>query len=233
MRPKEKPFCYWFGSHQPHRNYPRDCGVKHGLDPAKVVVPPYLPDSDVVRRDICDYYYQSEEFDRQPGECLAAVEKIGEMDNTLIVISGDNGWPFARSKATLYDTGTHQPLAICWPGYIQPGRTIDDFVSLADSSADISRSGRRAPCPATMTGRSLLDVLLSGKSGQVDPARDHVLTMMERHAPNGRKDGDQENVGYPKRSILTKEFHYIRNFKPDRWPAGDPPAVRHAGLQRA
>ena len=37
-RPKDKPFCFWFGSHQPHRAYPRDCGVKHGLDPAKVKV---------------------------------------------------------------------------------------------------------------------------------------------------------------------------------------------------
>jgi N-sulfoglucosamine sulfohydrolase len=222
-RPKDRPFCFWLGSHHPHRAYPRDCGVKHGLDPAKVVVPPYLPDNDAVRRDICDYYFQSEEFDRQAGEFLAALEKIGELDNTLIAISGDNGWPFPRCKATLYDTGTHQPLAICWRGHVKPGRVVEDFVSLADLAPTFLEAAGVVR-PAAMTARSLMDVLLSDKSGQVDPARDHVLTMMERHAPNGRADGEQNNVGYPMRSILTKEFHYIRNFRPGRWPAGDPPA---------
>jgi uncharacterized sulfatase len=222
-RPKGRPFCFWFGSHQPHRSYPRDCGVKHGLDPVKVVVPPYLPDNDIVRRDICDYYFQSEQFDRQAGECLAALEKTGELDNTLIVISGDNGWPFPRCKATLYDTGTHQPLAFSWRGHIPPGRVVDDFVSLADLAPTFLEIAG-LPRPATMTARSLLSVLLSEKSGRIDPARDHVLTLMERHAPNGRADGGQGNVGYPMRSILTKEFHFIRNFRPGRWPAGDPPA---------
>jgi len=66
-------------------------------------------------------------------------------------------------------------------------------------------------------------VLLSDKSGQVDPTRDHILTGMERHVYNGRTDGDQRHVGYPMRTILTRDFHYIRNFRPNRWPAGDPP----------
>jgi len=60
-------------------------------------------------------------------------------------------------------------------------------------------------------------MLVSGKSGQVDPSRDHVLTGKERHAWV-RAGG----LGYPCRAIRTREFLYIRNFKPDRWPAGDP-----------
>ena len=68
-----------------------------------------------------------------------------------------------------------------------------------------------------MTGRSLLDILTSTKSGRIDRRRDHVLTGKERHAWV-RRDG----LGYPCRAIRTHEFLYIRNFKPDRWPAGHP-----------
>ena len=85
-----------------------------GIDPAKVRVPPYLPDNETIRNDIADYYLAAQAFDRAAGEVLAALEKTGELDNTLIVMSGDNGWPFPRCKATCYDSGTHQPLAVRW-----------------------------------------------------------------------------------------------------------------------
>ncbi len=221
-RPKDKPFCYWFGSHHPHRQYPVGSGVKNGLDPAKVVVPPYLPDNETVRSDICDYYYAAQQFDHECAEILVTLEKTGEFENTLIVISGDNGWPFPRSKATCYDTGTHQPLAVRWGGHIKPGRVVDDFVSMSDLAPTfLEAAGLKAP--PMMSARSFLDVLLSDKSGQVDPTRDHVLTEMERHFSPARTEGDQRGVGYPMRTIITKDFHYIRNFRANRWPAGDPP----------
>jgi len=219
----------WFGSHFPHRPYPRGSGAKNGIDPAKVVVPPYLPDNDTVRGDICDYFLAAQTFDRQCGELLAALEKTGELDNTLIVISGDNGWPFPRCKATCYDTGTHQPLAVRWGSRVKGGRVVDDFVSLADLAPTFLEAAELKPPPA-MTARSFLNVLLADKSGQVDPTRDHVLTGMERHVPRGRDDGDQRGVGYPMRTIVTREFHYIRNFRPDRWPAADPPAGAMPGF---
>ena len=221
-RPKDQPFCFWFGSYNPHRAYPRDSGVNHGLDPAKVVVPPYLPDNDTVRRDICDYFFAAQQFDDQAGKILAELETTGELDNTLIVMSGDNGWPFPRSKVTCYDTGTHQPLAVRWGAHVKPGRVVDDFVSLADLAPTFLEAAGLVP-PTAMTARSFLNVLVSDKSGQVDAVRDHTLTGMERHDRNGRSDGNQRQVGYPMRTILTKEFHYIRNFRPDRWPVGDPP----------
>lgn len=222
-RPKDKPFCFWFGSRFPHRAYPRGSGAKAGIDPAKVVVPPYLPDAPAVRDDICDYYAAAESFDRQAGEVIAALEKSGELDNTLIVMSGDNGWPFPRCKATCYESGTHQPLAVRWGARVKPGRVVDDFVSLADIAPTFLTAAGLTP-PAAMTARSFLDVLLADGSGQIDPTRDHVLTGMERHVVNGRSDGDLRGVGYPMRTLLTKDFHYIRNFHANRWPAGDPPA---------
>ncbi len=220
-RPKDKPFCFWHGSGRPHRSYKRDSGVAAGLDPRKVQVPPYLPDNDTVRRDICDYFLAAQKFDQEAGAIVAALEKTGELDDTIIVISGDNGWPFPRSKGTCYDTGTHQPLAVRWGSRVKPGRVVDDFVSLADLAPTFLEAAGVSP-PQSMTARSFLDVLLSEKSGQVDPSRDHVLTGMERHVRTGRTDGDRRGVGFPMRTIITKQFHYIRNFQPGRWPAGDP-----------
>jgi len=223
-RPEAKPFCFWLGSHFPHRPYPPGSGAQGGLDPAKVVVPPYLPDNAVVRDDICDYFFAAETFDRQAGEAIAALEKSGELDNTLIVMTGDNGWPFPRCKATCYDSGTHQPLAVRWGGHVKGGRVVDDFVSLADLAPTFLEVAGLTPPPA-MTARSFLNVLLSDKSGEVDPTRDHVLTEMERHYVSARIDGDQRNVGYPMRALLTKDYQFIRNFHSNRWPAGDPPAA--------
>ena len=219
--PKDRPFCFWFGSHYPHRPYRAGSGAKGGIDPAKVVVPPYLPDNEVVRNDIADYYLAAQAFDRAAGEVLAALEKTGELDNTLIVMSGDNGWPFPRCKATCYDTGTHQPLAVRWGARVKPGRVVEDFVSLADLAPTFLEAAGLTP-PKEMTACSFLNVLLSEKSGQVDPARNHTLTGMERHADAGRTDGPREGVGYPMRTIITKDFHYLRNFRPQRWPAADP-----------
>jgi arylsulfatase A-like enzyme len=219
-RPKGKPFCFWFGCAQPHRLYRVGSGIESGLDPAKVVVPPYLPDNDPVRSDICDYLAASQMFDRKSGQILAALEQSGELEDTLIVMSGDNGWPFPRCKATLYDTGTHQPLAIRWGGKAAAGRTIDDFVSLADLAPTFLETAG-LPVPKNMTAHSLVPLLHSAKSGQVEPQRDHILTCMETHVPC-RALADGTRGGYPMRSILTKDFHYIRNFHADRWPAGDP-----------
>ena len=222
-RPKGKPFCFWLGSHYPHRPYVAGDGEQHGMDPAKVSVPPYLPDSAMVRRDICDYFQAVQNFDRQAGEAIAELEKSGELDQTLIVMTGDNGWPFPRSKATCYATGTHQPLVVRWGDRIKGGRTVDDFVSLADLAPTFLEAAGLVP-PPDMTAHSFLKVLLSDKSGQVEPARDHVLTCMERHVVDGRTDGGLHGVGYPMRTILTADFQYIRNFHANRWPAGDPPS---------
>jgi len=228
-RMKGQPFCYWFGSTHPHRAYKWESGVQAGLDPAKVVVPPYLPDCETVRKDICDYYFESQKFDTQAGQIIAALSEAGELDNTLIVMTGDNGWPFPRCKANLYDSGTHQPLAIRWGAKVKGGRTVDDFTSLADLAPTYLEAAG-LPVPKTMTARSLMPVLLSEKSGQIDAARDHVLTGMETHVPC-RDVGDGRLGGYPMRSIVTKDFHFIRNFKPERWAAGDPHGCEVAGAE--
>ncbi len=215
-RPDGTPFCFWFGSHDPHRSYEKGSGVESGMKLQDVRVPACLPDSETVRSDLCDYYWEVQRFDCEVGELLAALESKGELDNTLVVVTGDNGLPFPRCKSNLYDLGTMVPLAIRWPGKIQPGRVVTDFVSLQDLAPTFLEIGGLKP-PSEMTGRSLMQILTSDQSGRVEQERDHILTGKERHAWV-RKDG----LGYPCRAIRTDDFLYIRNYKPDRWPAGAP-----------
>jgi len=217
--PASRPFCFWFGSHDPHRPYDRGAGLKAGRDPAQVVVPPYLPDRTVIRSDILDYYMEVERFDRDVGEILKTLEDAGRAKNTLVVISGDNGWPFPRGKANLYDAGTRQPFAIRWPATVKSGQTSDAFVNLTDLAPTFLEVAGLKPLPE-MTGLSLLPLL----QGKRQLRREAVFVERERHA-NARK-GD---LSYPMRAVRTKEFLYVRNFRPDRWPAGDPEKWKSVG----
>jgi len=172
-----------------------------------------LPDTQEVRSDILDYYFEVERFDREVGELLQRLDDEGKRESTLVIISGDNGWPFPRSKANLYDSGTRQPLAVRWPSRVPGGRILDDFVNLTDLAPTVLEAANLNPLPE-MTGRSFLGLL----TGREQPGqRNTVFLERERHA-NVRK-GD---LSYPARAVRTKEFLYIRNFRPDRWPAGDP-----------
>jgi uncharacterized sulfatase len=218
--PADKPFCFWFGSRHPHRPYDKGSGAAAGLRPEDVTVPPFLPDTPEVRGDICDYYYAVQLFDRQLGEVLEQVKAAGRADNTLVLVSGDNGWPFPRAKANLYDAGTRQPLAVRWPAKVKAGGRSDAYISFQDFAPTLLEAAGLKP-PAAMTGRSYLDLLLTGESKL---PRDRVFLERERHANVRRGD-----LGYPCRAIRTREFLYIRNFQPERWPAGDPELWKAVG----
>jgi len=212
-KPEDKPFCFWLGSYDAHRPYVKGSGRKSGMDPEKVVVPPHLPDDPIVRNDILDYYFEIQRFDSLVGNTLATLEEAGELDNTLVVVTSDNGMPFPRAKATLYDYGTRMPLAIRWPARItSPNRRFDGFVNLSDMAPTFLEAAGLKP-PEAMTARSLMDVFT--ESGRM--SRKRAFTAMERH--DGCRKGGK---GYPCRALRTKDFLYIRNYEPDRWPAGDP-----------
>jgi len=216
-KPAGQPFCFWFGATEPHRAYKRGAGLAAGKRLEDVVVPPFLPDCEVVRSDILDYCVEIEHFDRHLGRMLDLLEQQGELENTIVVVTSDNGMPFPRAKANMYEYGIHLPLAICWPAEVPGGRVVDDVVSFVDFAPTfLEAAGLKLP--AGMVGRSLLDVLRSRKSGRVDPSRNAAYSGRERHS-HARYD----NLGYPSRALRTDRFLYIRNFAPDRWPAGDPP----------
>ncbi len=219
-RKPDQPFCYWFGPTNVHRNFVRGSGkALWGLDPDQLrgKLPKFLPDVPEVREDLADYFGEVQAFDAAVGLLLAKLETIGELDNTLVVVSGDHGPPgFTHGKCNLYDFGTNVTLAVRGGG-TKGGRVVDDFVNLMDLAPTFLEAAGVKP-PEVMTGRSLVDVLRSEKSGQVDSQRTFVVTGRERHVENARDDF----LPYPQRALRTKEFLYIINFKPDRWPMGNP-----------
>jgi len=213
--PEGKPFCFWFGSYDPHRPYDRGAGAASGLKADQVVLPGYLPDSDTSRTDVLDYYSEVERFDREVGELLNLLDKAGKLENTIVIVTGDNGWPFPRCKANLYDGGTRQPLAVRWPAKLKAGRVSDAFINLMDLAPTFMEAAGLKPLPE-MTGHSFFGLLTGANAAG---SRDVVFLERERHA--NVRAGD---VGYPMRAVRTRDFLYIRNFRPNRWPAGDPQA---------
>ena len=215
-----QPFCYWFGPTNTHRKWIKGSGkALWGIDPDTLrgKMPPFWPDVYEVREDLADYLGEAQAVDAAIGLLVDEVRKIGELDNTLIVISGDHGIPgFPHGKCNLYDTGTGVCLAIVGPG-VRGGRLVDDFVNLTDLAPTFLETGGVA-VPQVMTGRSLWPVLKSDRQGLVDPQRTFVVTGRERHVEMARAG----HLPYPQRSIRTADYRLIINFKPDRYPMGDP-----------
>lgn len=211
--PEDKPFCFWLGTSEPHRGYEMGSGLKTGKDPAKAVVPPIFPDNDIVRNDILDYLVEIEHFDQHVARAIAALEAKGELDNTIVVSTSDHGMPFPRAKASLYDAGSRVPLAIRWPAGIKnPGRDVDAFVSLSDLAPTFLKAAGLTP-PDMMIARDLGGIFEGEKVGGFDAS----FIAMERH--DGCRKGGK---GYPCRAIRTKDYLYIHNFEPSRWPSGSP-----------
>ena len=219
----DAPFCYWLGPTNCHRKWIAGSGKKlWGIDPDDLIskLPPYLPDVPIVREDVADYLGEVQAFDAGLGVLIEELKRVGAYDNTLLVVSGDHGFPgVPHGKCDLYDLGTQVPLAIRWPAGIKTnGRIVDDFVSLPDLAPTFLELAGVQRDPA-MIARSLVNVLQSDQSGQVDPDRDAVFTGRERHVAAARTD----DLPYPMRAIRTDRFLYIVNFQPDRWPMGTGP----------
>ena len=216
----DKPFCYWFGPTNVHRKWVAGSGKKlWGIDPdtLKGKLPPFLPDVHVVREDFADYLGEVAAFDAGLGVIIDELKRVGQYENTILVVSGDHGVPgVTRGKCNLYDFGTKVPLAIRWPGGVKKtGRVVDDFVTLPDLAPTFLEVAGVA-APDNMTARSLVPILKSEAEGQIDPRRDAVFTGRERHVARARTG----NKPYPQRALRTDQYLYIINFEPDRWPMG-------------
>ena len=215
-----EPFCYWFGPTNVHRKWIKGSGKNHwGLNPDDLEgkMPPFLPDVHAIREDLADYLGEAQAFDMSLGVLIEELKKAGELENTIIVVSGDHGAPgFPYGKCNLYDFGSRVPLVIAGPG-IKGGRVVEDMVSLPDIAPTFLEAAGVAK-PSVMTANSLWPVLESSKEGLVDSKRTEVYIGRERHVAIARKGG----LPYPQRAIRTHDYLFIINFKPERYPLGDP-----------
>lgn len=220
QREASRPFCFWFGPTNVHRTWIKGSGkALWGFDPDALQgkMPPFLPDVPEIREDLVDYFGEIAAFDEALGVLIAELQQSGELDRTLIVVSGDHGAPgFPHGKCNLYDFGLRVSLAIAGPG-VPGGRVVDDFVSLPDLAPTFLEVGG-VGAPKVMTGRSLWPILKSDRSGLVDPERTWVLAGRERHVEMARAG----HLPYPQRCLRTADYSFIINFRPERFPLGDP-----------
>ena len=214
--PDGKPFFFWIGTREPHRYYEIDRGIKIGIDTSKIRLPEFFPDIPVAKLDIADYMAEIEWTDDVVGEIVEILESKSLIDNTLIIYTSDNGMPHPRGKATLYDHGVRMPMIMHWPDQVMNARVINDPISLIDMAPTfLDLAG--ITIPEHMTGKSIMNIILSNKSGTVDNDKDFVVTAFEKHC-----DARINHLGYPRRAIHTEEWTYIINYEPTRFPMGDP-----------
>ena len=215
-----QPFCFWLGTFEAHRKFEKDSYKKENIDLMQVEVQKFFPDNELVRGDLADYAVEVEYHDETIGKTLKLLEERNLMENTLIIVTSDHGMPFPRVKGQIYDEGFHVAFAAMWKGRIVPGKVVSDYINFPDVAPTFLELAGLEKAPQ-MTGKSFLDILLSDRSGRIDPNRSYAILGKERH-DLGRMEGDQHSVGYPARAIRTDDYLLVRNFKPNRWPAGDP-----------
>lgn len=209
----KQPFYFWVGAYEPHRPYEKGSWKKADRRLTDSEVPHFLPDQTPVREDLLDYGAEIEWYDRQLSRIIDILKEEGEFENTLIIVMADNGMPFPSAKANCFEYGIHVPLAMCWAKEIKKGGVSNELVSGVDMAPTIlDAAGIRHK--TEMSGNSLLPYL---KRHKKSTGRTMAFAGRERHS-----SARYNNWGYPIRVMRTKDFLYIRNFRPERWPSGDP-----------
>lgn len=211
-----KPFFFWLGNTDTATKagkLPYLADAKAKLDASQLTIPPELPDCPEVRNDLMNYYGGVMKLDDEAAQAIAVLEEAGQLDHTVIIYTSDNGWQMPRGLANCYDSGSRVPLAMRWGRYLTAGRRVDEFVNVADLGPTFLELAGLTP-PPEMSMHSIKSLML----GKPDAfPRDAVFIERERHA-NVRHD----NMSYPVRAVRTRDFLYLRNLRPNRWPAGDP-----------
>jgi N-sulfoglucosamine sulfohydrolase len=172
-------------------------------DPVRAVLPPYYPDTPIVRRDWARYHDLVTALDYQVAEILAQLEADGLAESTIVFFWGDHGRGLPRAKRWVYDSGIVVPLMVRWPGTIAPGTVVDGMVTLMDLGPTVlSLAG--IPVPSHMQGRPFLGAQAAARRTFQIAHRD-------------RMDEAHDTI----RAVRDQRYKYIRNFFPGR------PAAQH------
>ena len=207
----DRPFYFWYGSFEPHRPYVM--GEGRGVAPLESVeIPPYLPDDDIVRADFLDYANEIGWFDAQLGEMIAYLKETGEYDNTLILVTSDNGCPFPRIKGQMYEEDFRLPLVASCPSLIRNGgRISDEIINFVDILPMLLEAAGTEMIDSV--GHSFLPVL----TGKAYTPNRYAFFGREKH--DSGREGD---LGYPVRCVRDDRYLLSYNFEPGRYPAGNP-----------
>ncbi len=203
-----EPFFCWLGIQEPHDPWAPNNHEKlkrsYGLTPDQLPVPDFLEDNETTRRTRANMLYEICRSDEALGEVLSILERKDELRNTIVIVTSDNGTSCPQSKAGPYDWGSHVPFAMMWAGKIKPGRVVEDFIGSPDIAPTLLDAAGIG-VPESMSGRSLMDVITSEKSGQIDPSRDHIVTGLEWH-------GELPPANRASRTIRDRRYQYIINY---------------------
>ena len=214
----DKPFFFWYGSHEPHRKYEEGSWRRNQKILEEVTVPEFYPDHEVIRSDLLDYAVEIEWADLHLERMIDYLEEIGELENTIVIVTADNGMPFPRAKANGYEYGTHVPLAIRYPKQIKGNRIVEDLISFVDLAPTIfDLVNVRPDGMLPMSGKSFSNLLYPDRSENPDQHRHFAISSRERHSSSRYL-----NWGYPQRIMRSDDFLFIWNMKPNRWPSGAP-----------
>ena len=198
QRAKGQPFYAQINFTAPHKGpmWPLARKQKELTDQAKVTLPPYYPDHPVVRNELANYLDAVAYWDTQVGAVLDQLKSEGLLENTAIFIFGDNGRCLIRGKQWLYDSGTHVPLLVRWPGRVKAGAVRKDPVIALDITATSLEIAGIAK-PALFHGQGLFSGAKPRK--QIFTARDRCDMTVERI-----------------RAVRDSRYKRIRNFMPER-----------------
>ncbi|MGB5512588.1 MAG: sulfatase [Woeseiaceae bacterium] len=205
-RPRDKPFFMWLAAWDAHRPYDDDIiDEPHTQDDVRL--PPYYPATEQYLDDFASYYDEIARLDQVIGDVVRKLESQGVAENTVIVFIADNGRPYARDKATLYDSGVKTPLIVYWPNRVAAGGVSHGIVSAVDIAPTILELAG-APKPDSIEGRSFVELLSEPQN------------KFRSYAASERNWHDFEDHG---RSVRTARYRYIRNNYPDlpATPSGD------------
>lgn len=219
--PADQPWSFWLGAKEPHRGYEYGSGARLAGKTTDMIkdFPPYWPDNEVTRNDLLDYAYEIEDTDKHIQKVLKTLEERNLLENTLVVVTSDHGMPFPRVKGNQYENANHVPMAMLWKGK-SIAKEVDDYVSFIDLVPTFLEAARIDWASSGMhpaAGNSLINIITSEKSGQIEPDRNYVLVGKERH-----DTGRPNDVGYPIRGIYKDTLLYLKNYEIYRWPSGNP-----------
>ena len=203
----DKPYYIQVNISAPHRPFRNHLRYHQGEMPAldEIEVPPFLADTEEMRRDLQEYYGCVEVADQCASGVIRALKQTGEYGRALIIFSSDQGMAYHRAKASPYYAGTHIPMIILGPG-VRQHAINSELVSLIDLMPTIL-DHLGVDIPATVQGKSLIPIL----KGETEELADRDFIYMEHNS-----HGPDTSEFYPSRAVFDGRYYYIRNLCPGK-----------------